>query len=147
MAPRGIPAPTQDVCQCGSMIMMTPYVGASRALVPVDPGRDPDGSLIIVGSSRGGYTVRLATDADADIPASQRRRAHWVVCPHPQRWDAVLSSIGLRSTVGTVDRSGPCAVCRTVHPWHYGGPIASPLCDPCRQNRGLPPMGEQSPVR
>lgn len=145
MAPRRIPAPVQDVCQCGSMIMMTPYTGDIRVLVPVDPGRDHDGSLVIVGSSGGGYTVRPATDADTD--PSQRRRAHWTVCPHPHRWDAVLSAAGLRTTVSTVDRSGPCAVCRTVHPWHYGGPVASPLCDPCRSARGLPAMGEPAPVR
>lgn len=83
MAPRRIPAPVQDVCQCGSMIMMTPYTDDIRVLVPVDPGRDHDGSLVIVGSSGGGYTVRPATDADTD--ASQRRRAHWTVCPHPHR--------------------------------------------------------------
>lgn len=39
-----------------------------------------------------------------------------------------------------LDRSGPCAKCRQVHPNHYGPGPASPLCGPRRAAAGRPPL-------
>lgn len=128
------PAGTQRSCQCGSMIHMVPWIQDTSVLIPVDVGHDAEGSLIVVGN-RGQFTVRLA-DPDDQVPASSRRRAHWDVCPHSQRWHSTLAALGLR----TMDRSGPCVSCRQRHPYRYGGPVASPLCASCRADKGLPPL-------
>jgi len=111
-------------------------------MVPVDVDKDPEGGLVIVGS-RVGFTVRPV--AAGEKPEGRfRRRAHWDVCPHPARWRDVRRSVVGSPTSSAHDpfRAGPCARCRQRHPWHYGGPIASPVCDRCRSERGEPLMGE-----
>jgi hypothetical protein len=120
------------------MITLVPYTDDHAVLIPVDLGRDPEGSLIIVGT-RGGFTVRPVRPTDTD--GTQRRRPHWEVCPHPRQWDQVRRDTGILPTRGYGTRSGPCVTCRREHPARYGGPVASPLCDPCREARGLTPIG------
>lgn len=132
-----VPARQQRSCVCGSMIIMIPWSQDPSVLIPIDPDRDPMGSLVMVGS-RDGYTVELAA-LDPPPPENLQRRAHWDVCPKPDVWqDAkarVIPGMGR-------DRAGPCAVCGQRHPYRYGGPVASTLCDPCRKARGLPPIRE-----
>lgn len=137
MARSKIPAPKQCCCQCGSMITMVPWSGNHSILIPIDIDREPTGGLVIVGS-RDGYTVELAT-LDPEPPANIRRRAHWDVCPRPEQWQGIRARVvpGLGG-----DRTGPCARCGQRHPYRYGGPVASTLCDPCRRSKGLPSIKE-----
>lgn len=117
---------------------MVPWLHDVSVRIPVDVGRDPHGSLVVVGG-RNGFAVRLRGH-DEEPAAPLRRRAHWDVCPHQRVWHEVMTAIGLRQSVA--DRSGTCAICRRRHPWHYGGPVASPVCDRCRAERGLSTIGE-----
>lgn len=136
-----IPAPKQITCQCGSMVNLVPFTGDHTVMVPVDVDKDPDGGLVIVGS-RVGFTIRSV--ADGEEPEGRfRRRAHWDVCPHPARWwDVKRVVVGLPTSDHDPFRVGPCARCRQRHPWRYGGPIASPVCDRCRAEKGESLMGE-----
>ena len=136
--PSPVPSITQRTCQCGSMIKMVPWFRDVSVLIPVDVDRDPEGSLVVVGS-RGGYTIRLLEDVESPA-ANMRRRAHWDVCPHQIMWNETLVRVGLRSV--SVDRSGPCVICWQRHPWRYGGPIAYRRGDRCRAKKGLPLMEE-----
>lgn len=135
-----IPAPKQKVCPCQGLINLVPWADDTSVLIPVDVDRDPDGSLLIIGSRRG-FTVRPLREDETSDP-KLRRRAHWDRCPRRGLWGVTLERIGLRPSPDR-DRSGPCALCGQRHPWHYGGPIASPLCDACRTVKGLHPMGEK----
>lgn len=127
-------AVTSRACRCGSMIKMVPWANDINILIPVDVDKDPKGDLVIVGRN-GRFTVRLVVAGETPAEGL-RRRAHWGVCPHRQDWHGAMSSVGLLA----VDRSGPCAACHQRHPYRYGGPIASPLCDTCRAEKGLPPL-------
>lgn len=135
-------APKQITCQCGSMVTLVPFTGDPTVMIPVDVDRDPAGDLVIVGS-KAGYTIRPARDG-ADPEGRFRRRAHWGTCPHVARWRDAMRSVGVGGPGLTYDptRAGPCARCRERHPWRYGGPIASPVCDRCRAETGRPLMGE-----
>jgi hypothetical protein len=137
-----IPAPQQTVCQCKSMINMVPFTSDHTVMIPVDIHRDPDGDLIVVGS-RAGYTVR-PIQAGEEVEVRFRRQAHWKTCPHVSRWRDVMRSIGIGGPAPSHDstRAGPCARCHQRHPWRYGGPVASPVCDRCRSAAGEPLMGE-----
>lgn len=139
-ARRSIPAPDTSLCRCGSTITLVPYADDTAVLLPVDIGRDADGSLLIIGS-RNGFTIRPIRSGDTTTDATQRRRPHWEVCPHPRQWDTVRRAVGALPTRGHGTRFGPCVACRQEHPARYGGPVASPLCDPCRAERGLTPIG------
>lgn len=123
------------------MVTLVPFTGDHAVMVPVDVDRDPAGDLVVVGS-RAGFTVRPVVDGE-EPEGRLRRRAHWGACPHQRRWRGVMRSVGI-GAVGERDpaRIGPCARCGQRHPWHYGGPIASPVCDRCRTSAGMPPMGE-----
>jgi len=120
------------------MITLVPWTVDVGVRIPVDVDRDPVGSLVVVGS-RQGFTVRLLLE-DELPQATMRRRAHWETCPYQQDWAETMTRLCLR--VSSVDRSGPCAICGRRHAWRYGGPIASPVCDPCRVEQGWEPMGE-----
>jgi len=120
------------------MIVMAPWSEDVSVLMPVDVDRDPEGDLLVVGS-RQGFTIRPLRNNE-QVSESLRRRAHWATCPHHGDWVETMARLGLRRSAAS--RVGPCAVCRQRHPWHYGGPISSPLCDRCRVERGHEPMGE-----
>lgn len=137
-----IPALKQINCQCGSMVTLVPFSGDHTVMIPVDVDRDPDGGLVVVGS-KAGYTIRPV--AEGEEPEGRfRRRAHWDTCPHISRWRDAMRAAGVVGHAPTSDpmRAGPCARCRERHPWHYGGPVASPVCDRCRAKDGMPLMGE-----
>lgn len=135
-----IPPPERRACRCGSMITLAPWTEDTAVLIPVDVDRDPEGDLVVVGSRRG-FTVRLLLDGEQP-QASLRRRAHWAVCPHQRDWVGVMTRLGLRRPRVEEDRAGMCAACGRRHAWRYGGPIASPVCDRCRMERGHEIMGE-----
>lgn len=144
MPREAIPAPSQITCQCGTMVNMVPFTGDVTVRIPVDIDRTPGGGLVVVGS-RTGYTIRSVREGE--VPEERfRRHAHWDGCPHVDRWAAVKRSVGLGDTGVRPGhdpaRVGPCARCGNRHPWRYGGPIASPVCDRCREATGEPLMGE-----
>lgn len=135
-----IPSPRQTACRCGSMVNLVPFTDDVSVMIPVDVDRDPSGGLVIVGS-RAGFTIRPVRDGEA--PEERfRRRAHWDTCPHLGHWRETMRAVGIGVSVLDPMRAGPCVGCWQRHPWHYGGPIASPLCDRCRVARGMEPMGE-----
>jgi hypothetical protein len=124
------------------MINLVPLTSDTTMMVPIDVDRDPTGDLVIVGS-RAGYTARPVRDGE-EPEGRFRRRAHWGVCQHVARWRDVMRAAGVVGPTTTHDpsRAGPCVRCRVWHPWRYGGPIASPVCDRCRAETGAPLMGE-----
>lgn len=142
--PRETAVPTQKqiTCQCGAMVTLVPFTYDHTVMIPVDVDRDPTGDLLVVGS-RAGFTIRPVVEGE-EPEGRFRRHAHWNACPHPSRWRSVMRTVGVGGTAPTHDptRAGPCAKCRRRHPWHYGGPIASPVCDRCRAEDGSPLMGE-----
>lgn len=137
-----IPTPTQITCQCQSMVRLVPFTDDHAVMIPVDVDRDPNGGLVVVGG-RAGYTIRPVRDGE-EPEGRFRRRAHWETCPHASRWRDAMRAAGVIGHTPTHDpmRAGPCARCRQRHPWHYGGPVASPVCDRCRVGDGMPSMGE-----
>jgi hypothetical protein len=124
------------------MVNLVPFTGDHAVIIPVDVDRDPDGGLIVLGS-KAGYTTRPVRDGE-EAEGRFRRRAHWDTCPHRSHWRDVMRSVGIGNGDPSHDpmRDGPCARCRQRHPWHYGGPIASPVCDRCRAKDGMPLLGE-----
>lgn len=137
-----VPAARHISCMCGASIALVPFAGCHDVMVPIDVDRDQDGSLVVVGS-RAGYTIRPVAEGEA--PEGRfRRHAHWDTCPHQNRWRDVMIAVGVAGVTSAYDpmRAGPCARCFERHPWHYGGPIASPVCDRCRAKAGMPLMGE-----
>ena len=139
-----IPAPSQITCQCGAMVNLVSFTGDITVRIPVDIDHDSGGDLVVVGS-RAGYTIRPVRNGE--VPEDRfRRHAHWDGCPHVERWREVKRSVGLGATGIRSDhdssRIGPCARCGNRHPWRYGGPVASPVCDRCREAAGEPLMGE-----
>lgn len=137
-----VPDSTQITCQCGSMVILVPFTDDHTVMIPVDVDRDPAGDLVVVGS-RVGFTIRPVGDGE-EPEGRFRRRAHWGTCPHQSRWRNAMRAAGVGGLSTAYDpmRAGPCARCRRRHPWHYGGPIASPVCDRCRAEEGAPLMGE-----
>lgn len=136
-------APETKVCTCQSMVNLVPYTDDHSVMIPVDVDRDPDGGLVIVGS-RSGHTVRPVRDGEV-VDVRLRRRAHWDTCPNPSLWKGAMVSVGViadQDSSHDATRIGPCARCRQRHPWHYGGPVASPVCDRCRAEDGMALMGE-----
>lgn len=111
--------------------------------IPVNPGNQPDGELVVVPSSaiRGRgirpFTVRLALPGDAH--SSLRRRVHWATCTSTSGWQDRKRAAGVMrlanpeaATRSEGKRSGPCTQCFRLHAWRYGGPHASPICDRCK---------------
>jgi hypothetical protein len=136
-----VPAMSQATCLCGLMINFVPFTGDSSVMIPVDVDTDPEGSLVLVGS-RAGFTIRPVAAGEA--PEGRfRRRAHWDVCPHAARWRDIRRVVaGSPTSAYDPARVGPCARCGERHPWHYGGPVSSPVCDRCRAEKGEPLLGE-----
>lgn len=137
-----VPQSRRIACICGSAIAVVPFTGDHAVMVPIDVDRDPDGGLVVVGS-RAGFTIRPLADGEV-VEGRFRRRAHWDTCPHRSRWHDVMRAVGVAGAGSAHDpmRAGPCARCFERHPWHYGAPIASPVCDRCRAKAGMPLMGE-----
>jgi hypothetical protein len=137
-----VPESVQISCICASPITMVPFTGNHEVMIPINVGRDPAGGLVIVGSSAG-YTIRPLNEGE-DPDGRFRRRAHWDTCPHRGRWRKVMLAVGIDGGPSASDpaRIGPCVRCRQHHPWRYGGPVASPVCDRCRAEDGRPLMGE-----
>jgi hypothetical protein len=132
----------QISCLCGSPVNLVPFIDDHSVMIPVEPGRDPSGGLVVVGSKEG-HTIRPIRDGET-VEDRFRRRAHWDACPRRSRWRDAMRAAGVGGTAPSrePERAGPCARCRRRHPWHYGGPVASPVCDRCRGEAGMPPMGE-----
>ena len=120
-------------CQCGSMITMIPWDQDPTVVIPVDIGPDPDGGVITT-MGRTGLVVRFLGSGDS-TPGSSLR-AHWVVCPHQSRWHSTMEKTGHRAA-RQANRAGPCSRCGSLNPHRYGGPVASPLCNSCREASGL----------
>jgi len=133
-----IPETSRSTCPCGAMINLIPLATDHSVMIPVDVGRDDGGELLLVGR-RAGTTVRLIGPDDVTAPRD-RRRAHWGLCPSTDRWASARLAAGVPGPDPAVDpsRSGPCSACSQQHPLRYGGPVASPLCDRCRKQHGLP---------
>lgn len=133
---------TKDVrCSCGVLIAMAPMAGDTQVLVPVDRDSIGSGDLTVV-HRRAGYSVRLAEPGD---DSRMRRVGHWATCSDPTRWRGVQRALGMDvpDEAGYDSRrSGPCARCHEVHAWHYGGPVATKVCDRCRRAEGRPLVGE-----
>lgn len=142
MPRRNVPMPKQITCSCGSMVNLVPFIGDYTVMIPVDVDRDLDGGLVVVGN-KAGYMIRPIQDGEA-VEWRFRRRAHWDTCPNQSCWWDVMRSVGIAGREPSHDpmRSGPCARCRRRHPWNYGGPVSSPVCDRCRKRDGLPIFGE-----
>ena len=147
MPRRTTQAPKQISCTCGSLVFLVPFTTDPTVMIPVDVDRDPAGDLVAVGG-RNGFTVRMVIANE--VPEERfRRRAHWATCPRPHvaQWGNAMRAAGVDTTEDVRHdpmRYGPCVRCRQRHPWHYGGPVASPVCDRCRSAAGLPVMGEHN---
>jgi hypothetical protein len=135
-------------CSCGASIRNVRVVsGPGRGCdIPIDIDRDPAGILT---AARDGtdWGVRVLSDDQRLAATGHRYSPHWTTCPAAGQYagleQAVAPGTIRRSTAittGGPDRSGPCARCRTRHPYRYGPGAASPLCDPCRVETGRPPI-------
>lgn len=118
-------APREALCDrpCGARIVYVSLSGDHATKIPVDPGSDPTGALVVehYGVKRTGlFTVRFAV-AD-DPPDHLRRRIHWSTCTSTSRWLALKRTSGfirLTTPLGadrpSPGRAGLCAHCRRLH--------------------------------
>ncbi len=141
-------APPTATCSCGASVRTVRVVsGPGRGTdIPIDVDRDPTGILT---AARDGadWGVRVLSPEQRPLTSGHRYSPHWTTCPAAGQYAGLEQLVApgtIRRTTaipaGYLDRSGPCAKCWTRHPYHYGPGLASPLCDPCRAEIGLPPI-------
>lgn len=136
--------PLRALCVfCDAEIKYVSLATDPNVRVPVNLGTQLDGALVVViprtahKKTQRPLTVRLALPGD---PRDHLRcQAHWVTCEGTvSGWQDRKRAAGLtrlvapEATRSTGGRAGLCARCRKLHAWHYGGPVACPVCDRCK---------------
>lgn len=131
-------------CRCGAKVYMVKWLDNGKVEIPVEISGHPGSLLAQLDHAGKLRTVRVATAWErATTPPKQLRTPHWDACVLTGKWETLRRRCGDTPNAGR-PQPGPCVTkhCPNIVSRRYGCDPASPLCDSCRADHGMPAMAE-----